>query len=144
GPGVKAALEYVFARWDGKGLPRDVGGEELPMPARLLHVARDYSLFLTAAGGDDARYVLERRAGAAYDSRLAELGARHFGDVCAELDDTRMWEHALDSEPFPHVILSGDGIDAAFAAFAALTGLKSPWHREHSTGVADLAEGAAW
>ena len=27
------------------------------MPARLLHVARDYSLFLTAAGGDDARYV---------------------------------------------------------------------------------------
>jgi HD-GYP domain-containing protein (c-di-GMP phosphodiesterase class II) len=144
GPGIEAALEYVFARWDGKGPPGGVGGETLPLPARLLHVARDYSLFLSAAGAADARTVLERRAGAAYDPRLAELAVRHFDDVCAELDDTRMWEHALESEPFPQVRLSGDGIDAAFAAFAALTGLKSPWLREHSTGVADLAEAAAW
>ena len=144
GPGVKTALEYVFARWDGKGLPREVGGEELPLPASLLHVARDFSLFLTAAGPDDARAVLERRAGAAYDPRLAELGARHFGDVCAELDETRMWERALASEPFPPVQLGGDAIDAGFAAFAVLTGLKSPWLREHSTAVADLAEAAAW
>src|ERR671937_561978 len=103
GPGIAAALEYVFARWDGKGLPRDVGGEKLPLPARLLHVARDFSLFLTAAGRDDARAVLDRRAGAAYEPRLAELGARHFGDVCAELDETRMWEHALEIEPCPQV-----------------------------------------
>lgn len=144
GPGAETALEFVFARWDGKGPTGGVGGEELPLAARLLHVARDYSLFLSAAGVDDAQAVLERRAGAAYDPRLAELGARHFGDVCAELDDSRMWEHALESEPFPHVRLSGEGIEAGFAAFAALTGLKSPWLREHSTGVADLAEAAAW
>ena len=144
GPRVEAALEYVFARWDGKGLPREVGGEALPLPARLLHVARDYSLFLSAAGAADARTVLEHRAGAAYDPRLAELAVRHFDGVCADLDDTRMWEHALESEPFPHVSLAGDGIDAGFTALAALAGLKSPWFREHSTGVADLAEAAAW
>ena len=144
GPGVEAALEYVFARWDGKGVPREVGGEELPLPARLLHVARDYSLFLSAADPDDARTVLERRAGAAYDPRLAQLAVRHFDDVCAGLDDARMWEHALECEPFPQIRLSGDGIDAGFAAFAALTGLKSPWLREHSTRVAELAEAAAW
>ena len=39
---------------------------------------------------------------------------------------------------------SGDRIDAAFGAIAAITGLKSPWLREHSTGVAELAEAAAW
>ena len=55
-----------------------------------------------------------------------------------------MWEHALESEPFPQVRLDGDWIDAGFAAFAALTGLKSPWLREHSAAVADLAEAAAW
>jgi HD-GYP domain-containing protein (c-di-GMP phosphodiesterase class II) len=55
-----------------------------------------------------------------------------------------MWEHALASEPFPQVRLDGDGIDAGFAAFAALTGLKSPWLREHSTATAELAEAAAW
>jgi len=144
GPGIEAALEYVFARWDGKGPTGGVGGETLPLPARLLHVARDYSLFLSAAGAGDARSVLEGRAGAAYDPRLAELAVRHFDGACAELDDTRMWEHAVESEPFPQVSLSGEGIDAGFAAFAALTGLKSPWLREHSTVVADLAEAAAW
>jgi hypothetical protein len=91
GPGVVAALEFVFARWDAKGPPGGVGGEALPLPARLLHVARDYSLFLSAAGADDARTVLEQRAGTAYDPRLAELAAHRFGDVCAELDDARMW-----------------------------------------------------
>ena len=141
---IQDALEYVFARWDGKGVPREVGGEELPLPARLLHVARDYSLFLSAADPDDARTVLERRAGAAYDPRLAQLAVRHFDDVCAGLDDARRWEHALECEPFPQIRLSGDGIDAGFAAFAALTGLKSPWLREHSTRVAELAEAAAW
>jgi HD-GYP domain-containing protein (c-di-GMP phosphodiesterase class II) len=144
GTGIEAALEYVFARWDGKGPSGGVGGEALPLPARLLHVARDYSLFLSAAGPEDARTVLRRRAGAAYDPRLAELAARHFVEVCSELDDTRMWEHALETEPFPRASLSGDGIDAGFAAFAALTGLKSPWLREHSTAVAELAEAAAW
>lgn len=144
GPGVHAALEFVFARWDAKGPGGGVGGESLPLAARLLHVARDYSLFLSAAGSGDARAVLEQRAGAAYDPRLAELAARHFDSVCAELDDTRMWQHALDAEPLPQVRLAGDGIDAGFSAFAALTGLKSPWLREHSTAVADLAEAAAW
>lgn len=144
GPGVEAALEYVFARWDGKGPSGGVGGEALLLPARLLHVARDYSLFLTAAGTEDARAVLEDRAGAAYDPRLAELAVRNFDEVCAGLDDVRIWEHALESEPLPQIRLSGDGVDAGFAAFAALTGLKSPWLREHSTGVADLAEAAAW
>ncbi|HEY3463010.1 MAG TPA: HD domain-containing phosphohydrolase [Gaiellaceae bacterium] len=144
GPGVEAALAYVFARWDGKGPGGGAGGESLPLPARLLHVARDYSLFLSAAGAGDARAVLAARAGAAYDPRLAELAVRSFDEVCAGIDDSRMWEYALESEPFPHVRLSGDGIDAGFAAFAALTGLKSPWLREHSTGVADLAEAAAW
>ena len=71
GAGVEGALEYVFARWDGRGLPREVGGETLPLPARLLHVARDVSLFLSAGGPDEARAVIERRAGEAYEPRLS-------------------------------------------------------------------------
>src|SRR5579862_1357894 len=52
GASVEAALEYVFARWDGKGFP-NVAGDALPLAARLLHVARDISLFLSAAGPDE-------------------------------------------------------------------------------------------
>src|SRR5206468_9108156 len=46
---VHASLEYVFARWDGRGFP-DAPGDEIPMSMRLVHVARGSSLFLTAAG----------------------------------------------------------------------------------------------
>ena len=144
GPGIAASLEFVFARWDGRGWPRDVAGEAMPLSARVLHVARDFSLFLSAAGRDDARAVLERRAGEAYEPRLVELALADFDDALSELDETRMWDHALDIEPFPQVILSNDRIDAGFGAVAALTNLKSPWLREHSTNVAELAEAAAW
>jgi HD-GYP domain-containing protein (c-di-GMP phosphodiesterase class II) len=140
---VEASLEFVFARWDGRGFP-NVAGDDLPLPVRLLHVARDISLFLSASGPDEARRVIERRNGSAYDPRLARLAVDDFAALLAELDDARMWEQALETEPFPQVRIAGEQLDAAFAAIAALTGLKSPWLREHSTGVAELAEAAAW
>lgn len=143
GSSIQAALEYVFARWDGRGFP-DARGDAIPLPMRLLHVARDVSLFLSAAGPDEARAVVERRTGTAYEPRLAGLAARNFADLLAELDETRMWEQALEIEPFPQIRIAGERVDAAFVAIAALTGLKSPWLREHSTGVAELAEAAAW
>jgi len=143
GAGVHDSLEYVFARWDGRGFP-DARGDEIPLPMRLLHVARDISLFLTASGADEARSVIERRTGAAYDPRLARLALGNFGDLLAGLDEARIWEQAMAAEPFPELRIEGERVDAAFAAIAALTGLKSPWLREHSTSVAELAEAAAW
>ncbi len=144
GAGTQAALGHVFERWDGHGLPGVTGGEELPLPARLLHVARDISVFLSARGAAAARGVVARRSGGAYDPALADLAVRHLDDLLAEIDETRIWEHALDCEPIPQVWIMGDRVDAAFTAMAAFTDLKSPWFREHSVGVADLAEAASW
>jgi HD-GYP domain-containing protein (c-di-GMP phosphodiesterase class II) len=143
GSDIQAELEYVFARWDGRGFP-DAAGDAIPLPMRLLHVARDVSLFLSAAGPGEARAVIERRAGAAYDPRLADLALRSFDDLLADLDDARMWDQAMETEPAPLRWIADEQVDAAFAAFAAITGLKSPWLREHSTSVADLAEAAGW
>jgi HD-GYP domain-containing protein (c-di-GMP phosphodiesterase class II) len=143
-PGVQAALEHVFERWDGLGFPGLVRGDEIPLPMRLLHVARDISVFLSAAGPEEARAVVERRSGTAYEPRLAELAAHNLSDMLGELDETRMWEQAVELEPFPQVWIAGERADTAFAAIAAFTDLKSPWYREHSTGVAELAEAAAW
>ena len=94
-PGIVTSLEYVFARWDGRGLP-GVAGEAIPLSMRLLHVAQDISLFLTAGGPDEARGVIEQRAGGEYDPRLAELAVANFDDILAGLDEVRMWEQALE------------------------------------------------
>ena len=142
--GTEAALEHVFERWDGVGFPGVVRGEAIPVPMRILHVARDISVFLTAAGAAEACRVIERRSGTAYDPRLADLAVRHFDELLAELDETRIWEQALEIEPFPKVWMAGERVDASFLAIAAFTNLKSPWLREHSTSVAELAEAAAW
>jgi hypothetical protein len=64
-PSIQEAVEYVFARWDGLGLP-PVTGEHIPPLVRLLHVANDASLFRSAAGPERAYAVLEERSGAAY------------------------------------------------------------------------------
>ncbi len=143
GSSVQDALAFVFTRWDGKGFP-DARGDATPLPMRVLHVARDISLFLTAGGPDEARAVIESRSGAQYEPRLADLAAQSFGELVGDLDEARMWVQALESEPFPQVWIAGARVDAAFMAIATLTGLKSPWLRGHSTGVAELAEAAAW
>ena len=144
GSDIQAALEYVFARWDGRGFP-DVAGEAIPLPMRLLHVARDISLFLTAAGPDEARGC--HRASRGRRVRPARSPSSPCG---TSTSSSPSWTRrgcgssALESEPSPPMFIAGDRIDAAFAAIAAITGLKSPWLREHSTGVAELAEAAAW
>ena len=143
GPNVQAALEYVFARWDGRGFP-DIAGDAIPLPMRLLHVGRDISLFLSAGGPAEAEAVVERRSGAAYDPRLAELAVAELrqphrrpgrgADVGAGARERAVPE-ALDRRRAGRLRLHGHG---------RAHGLKSPWLREHSTGVAELAEAAAW
>ena len=80
-----------------------------------------------AADADEALAVVERRTGTAYEPRLAGLAASNFADLLADLDETRIWEQALEREPFPQILIAGEKVDAAFMAIAALTGLKSPW-----------------
>jgi HD-GYP domain-containing protein (c-di-GMP phosphodiesterase class II) len=144
GPGVREGLQHVFERWDGHGFPGVTGGKALPLPALLLHVARDISVFLSAGDRVEALNVLERRAGFAYEPGLAQLAARNLDELLDGIDESRIWAQALDSEPFPQVKIAGERLDSAFTAIAVFADLKSPWMREHSTRVADLAEAAAW
>ena len=144
GPRVQAALAHVFERWDGLGFPSVTSGEAIPLPTRLLHVARDISVFLSASGRDGARTVVQRRSGTAYEPVLAELAVLHLDEMLDELDETRIWDQAMEREPFPTLRLEGEQVDRAFTAIAAFTALKSPWFREHQVRVAGLAEAAAW
>ncbi len=141
---VVRGLAFVFERWDGHGLPNGVAGDDIALPARLLHVARDMSVFLSAGGPDGARAVIEQRAGAAYDPRLAALALEHFDDLLGALDEARIWDQAIASEPPPRRWLAGDEVDAAFGVLATFTDMKSRWMRGHAEGVAELAEAAAW
>src|SRR5437660_2810801 len=114
GPGVVSNLAHVFERWDGNGFPGAAAGEAVGLPARVLHVARDLSVVLSAAGPDRAGEVIEQRAGAAYDPRVAALATDHLDELLDGLDDALVWEQAMAAEPPPQRGMTGDEIDAAF------------------------------
>ncbi len=144
GPGVISNLAYAFERWDGNGFPGAAAGESIGRPARVLHVARDVSVFLSAGGPDRARSVIEQRAGGAYDPRLSALALDHFAALLDGLDDALIWEQAMAAEPPPQRWMTGDEIDAAFRVVGTFTDLKSYWLRGHAEGTSQLAEAAAW
>jgi hypothetical protein len=51
---VTRALGQVFERWDGRGWPRGVGGEELTFGARIVQVAQDAVVFHRLGGVEAA------------------------------------------------------------------------------------------
>src|SRR5881227_2319704 len=144
GPGVVSNLAWAFERWDGNGFPGAAAGKAIGLPARVLHVARDISVFLSAGGRDRARDVIEQRAGGAYDPRLAAIATGHFDELLDGLDDALIWEQAIAAEPPPQRWMTGDHIDAAFGVVGTFTDLKSYWLRGHAEGTSQLAEAAAW
>ena len=137
---VGVALAHAYERWDGKGFPAGLAGSDVPVAVRVV-AARDAELWARRAGWPAATEVLMHRRDRAYDpsvvDALVESGERWLAessdDPCAAV---------LDAEPAPLLTIGPNGLDAALAAVADFTDLKSPCLRGHSTGVARLAAAA--
>ena len=138
---VGVALAHAYERWDGKGFPAGLAGSDVPVAVRVVAAARDAELWARRAGWPAAADVLVHRRDRAYDpsvvDALLEGGERWLAEIgddpCAAV---------LDAEPAPLLTIGPSGLDAALAAVADFTDLKSPCLRGHSTGVARLAVAA--
>jgi HD-GYP domain-containing protein (c-di-GMP phosphodiesterase class II) len=136
------ALAHAYERWDGKGHPTGLAGEEVPTAIRVVAPARDAELWARRAGWPAAAEVLGRRRNRTYDPAVVDVllagGERWLAeagdDPCAAV---------LGAEPGPVSTIDGQQLDEALAAVADFTDLKSPFLRGHSTGVAALVADAA-
>jgi HD-GYP domain-containing protein (c-di-GMP phosphodiesterase class II) len=142
GDAVCGALAHAFERWDGRGHPAGLAGEEVPVAVRVVAASRDAELWARRAGWPAAVEMLTRRRGHGYDPAVADALARDGGRWLAEIGDDPC-ARVLDAEPAPPRKIGDDQLDDALRAVADFTDLKSPWFRGHSTGVADLAATAA-
>ena len=142
GQDVEFALAHAYERWDGKGYPAGLAGDEVPVAVRVVSVARDAELWTRQSGWRAAIEVLTRRGGHAYDPAVVDVVEDHGERWLADLGDDPC-AAVLDAEPAPVATISADGLDGALGAVADFTDLKSPWLRGHSTGVADLVVMAA-
>jgi HD-GYP domain-containing protein (c-di-GMP phosphodiesterase class II)/DNA-binding CsgD family transcriptional regulator len=141
--GVQSGLRQAFERFDGRGVPNGMRGDEIALPARIVFLARDAEVLRSLMGTAAAiEVVAHRRHLGAYDPSLVHQFVPAAADILAEAAQGSVWEMVLDAEPEPRPLLPESRIDAVLEAFADFVDLKSPYTVGHSRGVAELAAAA--
>src|SRR5579859_8204580 len=100
-PGVRAGLQAAFEQWNGAGLPNGWTGEQIPLPARIVFVARDVEILHRLGGLDRALDAVRHRRGASYDPAVADVFVGAASDVLGRLETASPWEAVLKQEPGP-------------------------------------------
>lgn len=78
-PEIADYVEYHAEHFDGTGYPKGLSGEAIPLPSRVIAVARGYVCLLTGYGGshpaqkEEALRKLRQDSGTLYDPRLVDL-----------------------------------------------------------------------
>jgi response regulator RpfG family c-di-GMP phosphodiesterase/DNA-binding CsgD family transcriptional regulator len=138
-----AALNDLYERWDGLGIPDGRAGDQLDLVARIVHVAEQVVLAHFAGGEAGARSTVARRAGGQLDPDLCQLFAVHCDEVLGALDVPDMLAAVVAAEPSPAVVVNPAELDRLCLALAIFADLKGLHLIGHSPHVAELAGGAA-
>ena len=143
GPEVRDPLQQVFERWDGKGAPAKLAGEQIALTARIVVIADIVEAFRRAGGVEAAAEVARRRAGGQFDPGLAERLYENADRLLGGLEEATGWDAAIAAEPALAGGLSDLQLDSSLEAVADFADLKSPYTTGHSRGVARRAAHAA-
>jgi HD-GYP domain-containing protein (c-di-GMP phosphodiesterase class II)/biotin operon repressor len=136
-------LMQAFERWDGRGVPGSVGGTDVALVSRLVHLADGVEWFHHAGGVPAAIEVAQQRRGTQFDPMLVDCFTMGHDAVLDGLAEISAWDEVISLDPRLGEQLSEDQLDAALEALGDFADLKSPMRLGHSRGVADLARGAA-
>jgi HD-GYP domain-containing protein (c-di-GMP phosphodiesterase class II) len=136
------SLGQLYERWDGKGQPHGLKGEEVAVPVLLVTLAQDAVVWARIGGVDAAVATVRQRSGGAYHPEMAELFCQKARTILAGLGQEPTWESVLDLEPGGRDPLTDEEFDRCCEALADFADIKSPYLLGHSSGVATLAAGA--
>src|SRR3954471_16431508 len=70
---VLSALGASYERYDGRGWPGEIGGEDVPLAARIAQVAEFVEVANRVGGVEAARTLVRERRGEQFDPALADL-----------------------------------------------------------------------
>jgi HD-GYP domain-containing protein (c-di-GMP phosphodiesterase class II) len=141
-PTVSRLFAFESERWDGKGLPGAAKGPEIPLPVRIVHIARDVAVQEMLGDGKYVADVIGERSGAAFDPQIAALVTENADEVVSVGDEASPWDAVLAHEPQPWLMLEGAEIDQALEAMGEFSDVASPYLIGHSAGVARLVSDA--
>ncbi|MEZ0068642.1 HD-GYP domain-containing protein (c-di-GMP phosphodiesterase class II) [Streptacidiphilus sp. MAP12-20] len=141
GPGVREALLQQYERWDGRGNPRGLTGEQIGLTARICSLAAQ-AVQLTAMLGPQAAVTLLRRRGAWLGPELVHRFGQSGEELLASASEGDPCGEALAAEPGLHRLIDPAALPDVAGALGDLADLKSAWLRGHSRGVAALVQHA--
>jgi HD-GYP domain-containing protein (c-di-GMP phosphodiesterase class II) len=147
GPEVVQALAHAYERWDGRGVPDGLAGDDIPLSMRIIAVTRDVVIVERLAGREAAAAFLAGRRGTAYsptvvDAVTAVMNRAATGGGVAG-DNGSAWDEVLDAEPAPVRVIGPMSLDRTLEALGDFADLRSTRTRGRSARVAVLADGAA-
>ena len=143
-PSVHSLFPYLTERWDGKGVLKRATGDEIPLPVRIVQVARDAAYQRVVGGDERAVAVIHERGGHAFDPAVADRFVEEAPEIIAAAEAPGpAWEATLAAEPRPWLSIEDEGIDRALAAIGDFADLVTPHLSGHSSGVSELAVAAA-
>jgi HD-GYP domain-containing protein (c-di-GMP phosphodiesterase class II)/DNA-binding CsgD family transcriptional regulator len=143
GPPVSNLVAFESARWDGKGFPGGVAGDEIPFAVRIAHVARDAAFQLMIGESEFAAEVINQRAAQAFDPVVARTFTRDAAEILDFASELPLWDLTLGCEPKPWLKLDGEALERALAAMGHFTDMAIPEFVGHSSGVAGTCLAAA-
>ncbi|ESY99895.1 HD domain-containing phosphohydrolase [Mesorhizobium sp. LNHC209A00] len=135
-------LGQIYERWDGKGLPRGLSGEDVLPAVRLITLAQDAIALCDAVGIEGMAEAIASRADGPYEADLARLVSDNAPALMEGIRATVDRETILALEPDPPVMLDEAACDEAFLAIADMIDMRMPFTQGHSRMVSELAEGA--
>jgi putative nucleotidyltransferase with HDIG domain len=139
---VALAIMDLHEHWDGRGLPRGLRHDGIPLLSRMVAVCAGLDTFNSVRGPAVALEVIRQRRGSWYDPELSG----HLLELCAGgiLDDLRapsLKEQVFSADADQAIAFASDAdIDRIASAFADIVDAKSPWTGRHSQRVATIGE----
>lgn len=143
GEEVCGPLQQVFARWDGKGVPGDLAGEQIALPMRVFHLADVVEVQHRNGGPDAAIEVAQAKRGTHFDPTVVDAFCPVAHQVLGDPDVEHDWDELIDQEPSLQQRLTGVQLDVALEAIGDFTDLRSLHRAGHARAVSRLAERAA-
>ena len=140
-PSVPDALGSSYERWDGRGWPGELGGEDVPVASRLAQAAEFFEVANRVGGPEAARELAQERRGTQFDPAVCQAVEADAEAILSELDTGGTWDEVIASEPLA-IVVSGERFDAALLAVANFVDLKSPYFLGHARAVSDVAAAA--
>lgn len=142
-PAAVTALDDVYERWDGRGIPNGRSAAELAPETRILHLAEQAVLAQVSGGNAGAVAEVARRSGGHLDPDLVAEFLAHADAILAATDVPDTVEAVLEREPQPWVSVGPDRLVGLLAVLGTVADLKSTYLIGHSARLAGTAAAAA-